>query len=300
MELLGFFSSLTAAVFNSGDNLSIKSAAKVFPNTFELALVRIGISALVLIGIFLLFMSLGVGEVFQNFQSGFFPLLLLDGALNVLALYFQIRALRLSDASLVAPIQLLTPVILLFTSPLMIGQSIPPFGVVGVAVIVLGTYLMGVNKESRARTKIFAPLSLLFADQGVRFMFVTAAIWGITANLDRMGVERSGPLVWSIGMCIVMTLILFSFFVFSRRERTPLTTKNLSKAVIPGVLNAGSLLFQMYAITILPVPYVIAIKRTSAVMTVLAGNLFFGEKMGFRLLGASVMLFGVVLIMFSL
>ena len=57
---------------------------------------------------------------------GFSPLLLLDGALNVIAYYFFVGAFRLSDASLVAPLMLVTPVLLLVTSPLILSEHVPP------------------------------------------------------------------------------------------------------------------------------------------------------------------------------
>ncbi len=53
----------------------------------------------------------------------------------------------------------------------------------------------------------------------------------------------------------------------------------------------------MSAISIGLVPYVIAIKRTSIVLSVIWGGLFFGERgIRQRLLGAVVMLAGVVCI----
>jgi drug/metabolite transporter (DMT)-like permease len=59
-------------------------------------------------------------------RPDFWPLLLLDGVLNVIAYYLFVRAFRLSDASLVAPLILLTPVLLLVTSLLILSAHVPP------------------------------------------------------------------------------------------------------------------------------------------------------------------------------
>jgi len=53
----------------------------------------------------------------------------------------------------------------------------------------------------------------------------------------------------------------------------------------------------MLAINMTLVAYVISIKRTSAIIVVLAGFWFFKEKnTGYRLLGASIMVAGVLCI----
>jgi uncharacterized membrane protein len=52
----------------------------------------------------------------------------------------------------------------------------------------------------------------------------------------------------------------------------------------------------MWALTILFAPYVIAIKRLSALFTVLVSGRLLQEETGGRLLGAAVMLIGAVLI----
>ena len=53
---------------------------------------------------------------------------------------------------------------------------------------------------------------------------------------------------------------------------------------------------QMWALTILFTPYVIAIKRLSALFTVLASGHVLKEESSGRLLGAAVMLIGAVMI----
>ncbi|NJL34456.1 MAG: hypothetical protein HC893_12080 [Chloroflexaceae bacterium] len=67
-----------------------------------------------------------------------------------------------------------------------------------------------------------------------------------------------------------------------------------------GLLNAISLAAQMTALTLTLVAYVISVKRTSTVMSVLWGGLLFKEQhLRERLLGALVMLAGVVIISLS-
>jgi len=64
-----------------------------------------------------------------------------------------------------------------------------------------------------------------------------------------------------------------------------------------GFFTAATLIFQMLAIQLTLVAYVISIKRTSALMVVVFGAIFFREKgLKHRLAGVLLMLAGVVLI----
>jgi uncharacterized membrane protein len=66
-----------------------------------------------------------------------------------------------------------------------------------------------------------------------------------------------------------------------------------------GLFSALTLIFQMLAINLALVAYVIAIKRTSAILVVLVSLWFFKERdFKYRLIGSCVMVFGVILISF--
>lgn len=301
MEPIGLCTALGTAILDSGDTLSTKSATRVFQNVRQLAFVRVLIATLLLFFTWFVLVEMksewvGGGRL----QDGFLPTLLLCGTLNAIALYFQVRALKLSDTSLVGPIQLFTPVILLFTSPLMIDQHTSLVGVLGVITIVSGGYLLGFTKESLQNGEVFKPFLCLFHDRGVQSMFVVACIWGVTSNLDSIGVGKSSPLVWSLSVYGVMTITTFFFWFWSRENSVKFGLREMRSALIPGFAKAGGIVLQMYAITILPVPYVIALKRTSALMTVVLGGIFFKEKIGFRFVGVTIMFLGVLLITFSL
>ncbi len=182
----------------------------------------------------------------------------------------------------------------------MLGERMGVVGIIGVMVVIVGVFLMGVTSNIyRSRLSFFSVFTLL-RDKGARAMLITASILSVTSNLDRLGVESSSPLLWALSVSVVMTAILaLSLALFRCGTRHP-HVGTLTSALIPGVANAGGLLFQMYAITILPVPYVIAFKRTSAFVTVIGGKVFFGEEIGQRLFGSGVMLVGALLILWSL
>ncbi|MGZ7069890.1 MAG: EamA family transporter, partial [Methanobacterium sp.] len=79
-----------------------------------------------------------------------------------------------------------------------------------------------------------------------------------------------------------------------------LTNTDIRLLFAVGFFSALAIVTQYIAITTLLVPYVIAIKRTSTIMSVLFGSLIFKEKgIKGRLLGAGIMVLGVILITLS-
>jgi drug/metabolite transporter (DMT)-like permease len=70
-------------------------------------------------------------------------------------------------------------------------------------------------------------------------------------------------------------------------------------ALIAGFAMSIGTALQMWALTVLFTPYVIAIKRLSALFTVLASGRVLKEDTGGRLLGAAVMLAGALLIVLT-
>ncbi len=291
---LGLISGFATAILQSADDLGTKYVSSKFPCTRSLALAKVSFASLIL---FVVFSWIEEGV---QVEDGFFFLLIATGLLNATALYFQTRALQVSDVSLVAPLQLLTPLFLLVTSPIMLGERMGAIGVVGVLAILTGVFLMGATSNADRNRFSLSSFFALLRDRGARAMLITASIWSVTSNLDRLGVESSSPLLWTLSVSVVMAAMLAVSFLVFRCGEPHSHASTLPNALIPGVANAGSLLFQMYAITFLPVPYVIALKRTSALLTVIGGKVFFGEDIGPRLLGVGVMIVGAILILWSL
>jgi uncharacterized membrane protein len=237
------------------------------------------------------FLSHPIATLRTEVKDGFWTLLLVSGVLNVVAGYSYVRAFRLSDASLVAPVMLLTPILLLVTSRLMLGQEIPFAGIAGVLCAVGGSYQLARSVDGVSARAAYAAF---FRDKGVRAMMLTACIWSVTNNFDKLGVQASSPLIWGAGMSIILAASGLMMFFFTGGEA--LTGRNLVYGVLPGASNSGMMLLQLYAITVIPVPYVIAIKRFSTVFTVIGGGVFFGEKIRERLMGTVITLVGVLVI----
>jgi uncharacterized membrane protein len=212
----------------------------------------------------------------------------------VIAYHLFVRAFRLSDASLVAPLILITPVLLLVTSPLILSEYVPPLGALGVIFAVLGSAFLGGSDPSASLRTSF----IVFArGHGVRSMFVTAVIWSITSNLDKLGVSASTPLLWAATLTTFIALC--SIALWLAMPHRPLRLRDTRYAALSGMANAVGNALLMYALTLLFVPYVIAIKRMSALSTVIVSGIILKENIRRRLVGTVIMLMGTVLIAFA-
>jgi drug/metabolite transporter (DMT)-like permease len=297
LSFLALLAALNAAICQTATDLGTKAATRTADDR-AILVAQWGLSALLLILVTIGFypdLFLATATVWPTLvKPGFWPLLFWDSVINIIAYLLYIRAFRLSDASLVAPLVLLTPVLMLVTSPIMLGEQTPPLGVVGVLFTVLGIGLLDAGETNPASGRRRLNFMVFIHDPGARAMIVTAALWSIGANIDKLGVQASTPLIWiaSVTSCIAFFAVIY----WLAGPRQPVTVHALRYAFFAGASMSVGNTAQVWALTILLAPYVIAIKRLSALFTVLMSGRFLQEETGGRLLGAAVMLLGAVLI----
>jgi uncharacterized membrane protein len=224
----------------------------------------------------------------------FWLALFLGGGLNAICTILYMKAIKRAALSLTVPLVAFTPLFLLLTSPFMIGEFPDLSGIDGILLIVIGSYVLNFSATRRG---YLAPFRALFKESGPRLMLLVAFLWSITANFDKIGIRNSSPLFWSIATTVFMSFALIPIMLY----KSPYAVKQIPvvlKKLLPiGFFCALTVIFQMLAVSLTLVAHVIAIKRTSTVMSVAWGYLIFKEE-GFknRLLGASIMVVGVLLI----
>lgn len=293
IALLAFAAALVAAVCQTATDIGTKASTRGCDDATSL-LAQWGLSA-ALVTAACLFVHPGLlgapaTTLAALTKPGFWPLLFWDSAINIVAYLFYFRAFRLADASLVAPLVLLTPLLMLVTSPLMLGESVPPAGAIGVVFTVVGVGLLDAGEKPGRRLNFVTFLR----NPGARAMLTTAALWSIAANIDRMGVLASTPLIWITG--VTDAIALFALCYRLSRPHRPAGLRALRPAFLAGAAMSVGNTAQMWALTILFAPYVIAIKRLSALFTVLASGRLLKEDVGGRLPGAALMLAGAIII----
>ena len=216
-------------------------------------------------------------------------------SVNLIAWPIFVRAVQISDISLVMPLVAFTPVFILLVEYVLLGEVPQGIGLWGILLIVLGAYVLNLK---RGASGILEPITSLADDRGALYMLGVAALWSISATVEKIAVVESSPGFYLTFLSLGFAVIFMPVLVFRVDEPLVKLRKSWLALLGAGVLTGLMAAFQMQAIEETPlVNYVIAIKRAGMLVSVIAGWLFFNEKnILFRALGALLMVGGVVMI----
>lgn len=227
----------------------------------------------------------------------FWLALAVSGGINAVTAVLVSRAYQVSDLSLVSPLTGTTPVFTLLVAAVVLAEIPSLAGLLGVVTITAGTYLLA---TSRGADPVTAPLRALWDDRGARLMLLVALLYGVSSTFDKVGVLASTAIFWGLALQAVITLAAGARVLATEKGREGLARMPLRLwllAAATGAATAAMMVAQMTALTVGFASYVIAVKRVSILLTVLAGGLLFREQgMLVRLGGAAVILAGLVLL----
>ena len=289
--MLWFFLASGTALCESIKDATSKQALK----SLDEYSVLMGFSAIaaVLMGSFML-LTQGIPPLGPKFASA----LLVGGGLNILAFTLYFRAIKTADLSLTVPLVTLTPLFLLVTSPIIVQEWPTQLDAVGVVLLILGSYILNLHP---AQGGSLAPLKAIFTNSGSRTMVGVAFLWSITANFDKVGTLNSSSLFWGTSLLATVALGMVPFVAQKIYQKglhvvlQPLQVQAKFLALAGAFISVGVSL-QFWALTMAPVAQVIAVKRMSALISVLFGAFLFGETgLRERLLGAAIMVSGVAI-----
>lgn len=224
---------------------------------------------------------------------GFWILALSSGALNAFAQVLYMHAVRRSPLSLTIPYLSFTPVLLLFSAWLALGERPSPFGALGICLVALGAYLL----NAPARISPLAPLRAIYREKGSLMMLAVAAIWAVTSTIDKLALASGRLFLYGATVLGVISALTASW-ALTRSPREVVRGGALRPLMLLAALIAlGALVVQYHAYEHLLVSYVITTKRAGMIISVAIGFVFYGEKgLVHRLPGALLMVSGVVLV----
>jgi uncharacterized membrane protein len=216
---------------------------------------------------------------------------------EVVAYYLYLKAIRMSPLSLSVPYLSFTPVFTIVTAAVLLGESISTQGLLGILMVTVGAYVL--NLELTVYHPL-APLKAIIESQGSRRMLLVALIWSLTSTLGKKGVQLSDPSFFGVLYMFSLSLPLMAIAgwrVKKNMARVNLKGRNALWLSLGGLTTALAMIAHFHAIELAPVSYMISVKRTSVVFSVLYGGVIFKERhIGLRLLGTCIMLSGVVII----
>lgn len=255
-----------------------------------------------LVGSLLMGSFMLVTEGMPSLGPDYAKALLVGGGLNILAFTLYFRAIKTADLSLTVPLVTLTPLFLLITSPIIVGEWPTSLDALGVIFLITGSYVLNFRSSQQPSQGLtLAPLQAIVTNSGSRTMVGVAFIWSITSNFDKVGTLNSSSLFWGTSLFATIAIGMVPFVMRRILQKGLQTITHPLKAqakfiVLAGIFIAIGVSLQFAALTLAPVAQVIAVKRMSALISVGLGYALFGETgLRERLLGAAIMVSGVVI-----
>lgn len=248
----------------------------------------------------------------------FWPVLAVNVALGLLSFYLYVSAIQRGDLGITYPLLALTPILVVPVEWIVLGERAGVRGVAGILLVVAGVYLL--NFVDR-HAPLLEPFRALARDRGARRMMAVTVIWAISGTLDRVAVLEASPGLYGAALSGALGLGFLPFAWRSGRgdrdvsdgpagtgdpegsdeaagRRLPgALAHHAPGLLLQGLLFAALFICQMEALRLSLAAYVLSIKRSGVLLTVLLGALFFGERrLGRRLAGTVVILAGVFLV----
>lgn len=243
---------------------------------------------------FLLPAMIARAPTFAEVPPLFWLLLVGVSVLHVAGGLMLVKALHSSDLSLCTPMAAFTPVFLLFVGPLIAHDPPTVFGALGAVLVAAGSYTLNLG---RATEGVLAPIKALLYQPGTRLMLALALLWSVTGSIDRLVVQQLDPAFWGGAQLLLIASMLLPIAARHGGFSGTLTRRNIGKLLTVGAGNVLSLGCYLFAMQSAAAHYVICLKRTSILFSVLLGRALFQEPLlRERLPGAVLMLLGVVVI----
>ena len=280
---------LTAAVATAAADAVIKRFfADLSPYGMSLALWLFALPYLLLVGLAIHWPPL---------DRTFWLAVVLALPLEVVAALLYMRAIKVSPISLCVPFIAFTPILLIFTGRLILGEGLNRWGVTAVLLMAAGSYILSL---STGRFGFLAPLKALAREPGARFMLAVAVLYSITAALGKMAILHSDPAFFGVVYPLIFSGVMLAGYPLSNPKPAKALLARSRWGIILGLFLAATTLSQVYGLKLAPAAYLIAVKRTSVFFSVVLGGVWLKERpIAPRLVGAALMVAGVMLIAFK-
>lgn len=281
--------SLLSAITQSGyDYLSKKKLQTIDEYTVSFASFVFAVPITATLVFFIGIPSLG---------PAFLPAVIISGSLNTVSVILYLKSIKMSPLSLSIPMLAFTPVLMLVTSPLILNEFPSINGIFGIVLITAGAYFLYFKKINK---DILLPFRELSKEKGAMLMLMVAVIFSIAANIDKIGIVSSDFAFYSLSLNMFFSASFGIIMFIKKRKEPAVFIKNIKSLSMIGILQAATQIFAAMAITMVIVPYLIAVRRTSILFSSLFGFVGFKEKnIVQRSVSISIMIIGVFVLVLS-
>jgi drug/metabolite transporter (DMT)-like permease len=283
--MVWFFLALTAAFSIAARDVSIKTYKDLAPPEIAILELFWALPYFVL-GYFLV----ETPPLDQTFWWTF----MLSIPINILAYVLYLYAIKLSPISLTVPFLAFTPAFMILTGFFILAETINIWGGLGIGLIVLGGYILHFKKN---QANFFAPFAAFLHEKGSWYMFIVAILFSFAAVIGKQAILHSSPLFFSYSFFLVFNITVLSGLLLVRKNDWRKILHNTPRGMWLGSLLMIHISFHGLAIAISTAVYMVAVKRSSILFSVLLSWLILKEvDIRYRWVGTLLMFTGMLLI----
>ncbi len=222
------------------------------------------------------------------------PYVVCSGLMEAAYVITLIRAYEHGDFSLVYPIARgSAPVFLTIWAVIFLGDQPRPFGLVGIALLVLGLIVVGGKSWWSLRKKAVLTSSAIVLALGTAFCI------SVYSAIDGAAVRRVDPLPYTV-VILGLSAVLITPIVLMRYGGQGAIAEwrmNWLRIILVGILSQLSYMLVLQVYSIAHVSYAGAIREISVVIGAFLGWRLLGEDFGMvRVVGAVLIFAGIVVI----
>ena len=224
----------------------------------------------------------------------FFHALIANSTIYTVGVVLYMKAISKSPLSLTLPMIAFTPVFMLITGPLILGEFPKTIGFLGIVSVVVGAYVLKVKDIKKG---LLSPFVSLVKEGGPLIMLFVALLWSFTAVTAKFLVNQSSPVFAMVSIYFITTIIFTAFIFITKKVKTKDISKNFKKIIGIGFFMSLAEIGLVYSFTMTLAIYAITVKRLSILIGSFYGFKFFKEKdIIQRVSGSLLMLLGIILI----
>lgn len=219
-----------------------------------------------------------------------------SAGLNTAAHLASTRALKLSDASLVTPLLVFSPMFTMLISAFFLGEIPSARGLLGMTLILIGAYWL--NRDDGADW--LAPFRVPVRKPGVRLVLLAGLLWAVTPLFEKTAILHTvpeSPRVAAFAVSSTLAFLLTPIVLLRGKPWLVQLSLRRRELILAGMISGIAPVLGYTALSLGLVGYVTTLFRFSVLLTMIWSFLLLKEPgLKRRLPSSLVMIIGAILI----
>ncbi len=227
-----------------------------------------------------------------EYKALIYIILVITGDISASLLYM--KALKIGEISIVAPLTSFAPIFMVLTSIVILGEPPSKLSLFGILLVSLGSYILGIKNLQKGLLK---PLTEVLLSKPGIYTICAAFIFSIDTSIAKVSLRYTDIYSFSFWYTLLFAII---FIILSKILNRPISPKSIAMrkgSIMIGILFGLGTISFMKAIETANISYVSAIGKVNMVISVIYGRIFFKERnFKNKLIGTIIILAGVILV----